>query len=594
MKLLTKNQKHYFTNIRTILVGLQKQMKKIKLILKVASMLPGPLYVGTGLYIAVVGFAYFAPAGDYETAFKSLAGGLPIALAGIVLFLPNRLIGSSRTMMGIGLVSLSILLHHAGGVRFLLDSEDQWLPVMLIVACLLMGLISFLMYLRENRKTISPAIACLIIPLIVGLLGSGNPQWSRIIYMYQAYVDPWSPGPPNRPRCPKTYTGTWTEWFPNGKKKMEKHRLDESYHGEPLKIDWYPSGQTNCTINYVDGKRNYTFWYENGQKKQANNPTDGSLIYWYENGQKKQENDPTDGTVIHWDENGKKREGLFVQMRNSKLRSREAYYKNGKFHGKLTEWDNQGNVSRMVHYDNGKLIEDIPSAPKTEGESEVITNITWKVATGAFDIQQNQLRATERDNYIWTDIVFTDFEINFMASKSPRSDFRINIGSSSSEAYGPIGTFYQILIPWEGGDSRVDFFKNGRTRHISSGYKNIVKEKYAVRLTMQGKSLKVWIDDKLHIDLILNEYTEGYIGFSSFEGITIENIQIKRKIIPNNLLQATRKLEPHLSVRLIKKEKHCYEISNSIANGHSVLPYVYIITFRRERASQEWEIQGYI
>ena len=65
-------------------------MKKTLLILKVISMLPGLIYVGAGLYIGVLGFCYFAASGEYDRAFKLLAAGLPVALAGIVLFLPNK------------------------------------------------------------------------------------------------------------------------------------------------------------------------------------------------------------------------------------------------------------------------------------------------------------------------------------------------------------------------------------------------------------------------------------------------------------------------------------------------------------------------
>jgi hypothetical protein len=314
-------------------------MKKAILLFKVISMLPGLLYVGAGLLVGIGGFWYFAAAEEYVPAFKALAAGFPVALAGMVLFLPNTYFYSSRVMQGVGLVALSILLHHASGVLFIIDRADQGSVVLLIVTCLLMGVVSFLLYSREKQKRLSPALAWLCIPLVIGLFGSGNPQWHRLIYMYQAYLDPWSPGPPNRPHCPRTYTGTWTEWYPNGKKKMEKNLRGGIYHGSPSKIDWYPNGQMKCSIHHVDGKKLYTVWYENGIKKQKT--------------------DPADGTVIYWDESGKKREGPFLQMhsRVPQLPYREAHYKNGKLHGKLTEWDNQREIARIAQYENGQLIE---------------------------------------------------------------------------------------------------------------------------------------------------------------------------------------------------------------------------------------------
>lgn len=315
-------------------------MRKLRLTFKVISMLPAPIYIGMGLYVGLLGFLYFAGSAEYDAAFKCLAAGLPVALAGMVLFIPNKRIASSRTMAGIGLVALSILLNYAGRPLDFADSHSLWWITALIVVFVLLGVLSFLMYLREEQRSIKRAIIWLLIPLFIGLFGSGNSQWCRLIYMYQAYVDPWSQGPPNHPRCPRRYTGSWTEWYPNGKKKMEKNLLDGIYHGTPSKTEWYPSGQIKYVMNYDDGRKSYTLWYENGVKQL--------------------ETDPADGTNIHWDESGNKKEGRLVQM-HEKYPDRpfkEAHYKDGKLHGKLTEWDLQGKVSRLEYYNNGKLVED--------------------------------------------------------------------------------------------------------------------------------------------------------------------------------------------------------------------------------------------
>ena len=152
----------------------------------------------------------------------------------------------------------------------------------------------------------------------------------------------------------------------------------------------------------------------------------------------------------------------------------------------------------------------------------------WKIAVGEFETTVDSIKATGKENYVWAPDMYENFELQFLATKAPKSDFRVNIGSASPQSTGRQGTFYQILIPWEGGDSRIDYFNNGRVTHITRGLKNIEKQQYQVRLVMKDQLLKVWIDDDLQIEIILREYEKGYIGFSSMEGICAEKIQITK------------------------------------------------------------------
>lgn len=151
----------------------------------------------------------------------------------------------------------------------------------------------------------------------------------------------------------------------------------------------------------------------------------------------------------------------------------------------------------------------------------------WRIAAGEFETTADSIKATGAENYVWAPGIYENFELQFTATKSPKSDFRINIGSTSPQSTGRKGQFYQILIPWEGGDSRIDSFNNGRVVHVFKGFKNVDKEQYQVRLKMNDQLLKVWIDDQLHIEIILRDYERGYVGFSSMVGIQAKNIQFK-------------------------------------------------------------------
>jgi antitoxin component YwqK of YwqJK toxin-antitoxin module len=163
---------------------------------------------------------------------------------------------------------------------------------------LLSGVISFVIYSIEKRKKASPFLGLLLIPFLAGVLGSGSPQWCRYLYMYQAYVDPLSL---HQTLCPRNYTGKWTEWYPNGRKKSELNLQNGLLHGTPAEIEWYPSGQMKSKKDYIDGRRYYTVsYYENGQKETETNVIDGTvkgITTWYENGQKKSEIDFADETV---------------------------------------------------------------------------------------------------------------------------------------------------------------------------------------------------------------------------------------------------------------------------------------------------------
>jgi hypothetical protein len=155
-------------------------------------------------------------------------------------------------MLAVALVALSILMHQTDATYICLEMHQrQRVAVALTMVCLLSGVISFVIYSIEKRKKASLFLGLLLIPFLAGVLGSGNPQWCRYLYMYQVYVDPLSL---HQTLCPRNYTGKWTEWYPNGRKKSQRNLKDGILHGTPAKIEWYPSGQMKSKKDYMDGR----------------------------------------------------------------------------------------------------------------------------------------------------------------------------------------------------------------------------------------------------------------------------------------------------------------------------------------------------
>ena len=91
------------------------------------------------------------------------------------------------------------------------------------------------------------------------------------------------------PTTPDLKHGTWIEWYPNGKKKLE----------------------AQYDHNVAVGK--FTWWYQNGQKQAeveyAAGVLDGMWITWHSNGLKESQAQHRNGELVdkwlHWNADGK-------------------------------------------------------------------------------------------------------------------------------------------------------------------------------------------------------------------------------------------------------------------------------------------------
>jgi hypothetical protein len=148
-----------------------------------------------------------------------------------------------------------------------------------------------------TRGSLGVALAACVL-----LLFFGNPQWCRVIYMFQAYVlrrgsaRVWGgPGDERDPTGvvllvpPDDYTGVWRVWDSSGRKRGEYPLRDGKDHG--VGRGWYANGQLK-----------YEYWRRTGS---------GTLqrVEWYPDGRLRRverwAKGSQDGLGVTWDRRGR-------------------------------------------------------------------------------------------------------------------------------------------------------------------------------------------------------------------------------------------------------------------------------------------------
>ena len=134
-------------------------------------------------------------------------------------------------------------------------------------------------------------------------LSFGNPQWSRWVYIFQAYVWRWNvPSFSDKSWIapPVGHTGLWRTWWSNGKLRSEMCLGSGIRNG--ICREWHENGVMASEATY------------------ANNIIYGMLSMWYQSGQ------PS-------------KQGAYIQ---------------GKKDGRWIEWNEKGTVVADGQYTNGK------------------------------------------------------------------------------------------------------------------------------------------------------------------------------------------------------------------------------------------------
>lgn len=165
-------------------------------------------------------------------------------------------------------------------------------------------------------------------------------------------------------------------------------------------------------------------------------------------------------------------------------------------------------------------------------------------------------------------------------SSEGQEDFRINFYCSQTPVYRGSGggNFYQLLVPWEGGDSRIDWFTNGllQSPKIVIGgpkytqYKAIIKVK-----NNTANSQQIWVNTSSGLifeNIILNKFTvtNNYLSLGDVYSLT--------NIVQNNLTHF-----------LIRKYS---DVEPSVAIGSETViedPIAPIITINEPQTAEQFE-----
>jgi len=216
---------------------------------------------------------------------------------------------------------------------------------------------SFLMYQRQQQRPLKGPALCVLLVLTSFVFGSGNPQWSRLIFIWQVYYSPWKRDPANlltnRKGERQTYP-KYTVWDQRGRKIREWTHPNDVL----LRTEYYPDGQKRMERLYA-ADQFVTSWYPNGQ-----------MEYHYDAQTRQRRGYKRDGTPRNSDLiqyfSGSKRVAQVQQYRDGyqhgfnrfwyppgdQLR-REEPYLNGRRHGVCREWNQEGVLTSEEHYKDG-------------------------------------------------------------------------------------------------------------------------------------------------------------------------------------------------------------------------------------------------
>ncbi len=171
---------------------------------------------------------------------------------------------------------------------------------------------------RRLLAVLPPVLGLVFLPLLIGALLYGQPQWHRAIYLTQARIFPqrynrcYYPNEPwfYRLSPPRHYSGTWYDYYPNGRLRNAAGYRDGERHG--TRREWDHRGELIDTDYYEEG-----FWYPEA--------VEASVDYNFS-----------------WASGALEIEGQ---------------YKNGRRHGRFVYIDGEGAVPRVRWYLEGRVVD---------------------------------------------------------------------------------------------------------------------------------------------------------------------------------------------------------------------------------------------
>ncbi len=289
---------------------------------------------------------------------RAMWGCLPGLLACIVLMLPWRFLLASRVKMALTLVAACVAEHQVyGSFSFW---KETMAPSPRFVFCsivLAVGTTSLALHVRRAQRKILPIALSLLLVLVCFVFGSGDPQWSRWIFVWQVHYSPWRRDAENLPtnrgqvrlRLPK-----YTEWDARGRKSREWTHPNS----ELLRTEYYPDGRKRMEGLYAEDQFS-TRWYPDGRMKDQYDRQTRRKRAWDPNGA------PLEGEVTSTFPGTDKtqsvcqyKDGYFDGVHRywyqySRQMRSEAHYRDGRMDGVVRSWNNEGVLTMEENYVDG-------------------------------------------------------------------------------------------------------------------------------------------------------------------------------------------------------------------------------------------------
>ncbi len=289
---------------------------------------------------------------------RAVWGCLPGLLACVVLMLPWRLLFRSRLRMALALVAACVAAHQVYG-SFSFWKETLPPSPRFVFCCLVLalGATSLILYIRRTQRKVLPVALSLLPVPVCFLFGSGDPQWSRWIFVWQVHYSPWKTDAENLPtnrgavrlRLPK-----YAEWDARGRKSREWTHPN----GELVRTDYYPDGSKKLEGLYAEDQF-ATHWYPNGRMKDQYDRQTRRKRAWDPNGV------PREGEVTSTFPGTDKvqsvrqyKDGYFDGVHrywypHSTQLMYEAHYRDGRMDGLVRRWNNEGGLVTEENYVDG-------------------------------------------------------------------------------------------------------------------------------------------------------------------------------------------------------------------------------------------------
>jgi antitoxin component YwqK of YwqJK toxin-antitoxin module len=283
---------------------------------------------------------------------------LPFPLGCVLLMFPWRRLMANRVTKWLTLASALVVAHQLYG-SWGMFKITQGAPGLFLLCSLVVGgaCSSFLIDQHQQQRALRWPVLCVVLVLTSFIFGSGNPQWSRLIFIWQVYYSPWKQDPANlltnRKGERQTYP-KYTVWDQRGRKIREwthpndvllrteyyldgQKRMERLYAADQFVTSWYPNGQVEY---HYDAQTRQRRAY-----KRDGTPRNSDLIQYFSGSQRVAQ-------VQQYSDGYQHGFNRVWHPPGDQLRREEPYLE-GRRHGVCREWNHEGVLIREEHYQDG-------------------------------------------------------------------------------------------------------------------------------------------------------------------------------------------------------------------------------------------------